>query len=583
MALPNNLKRYFPVLEWLPKYNRHMLWYDAIAAVVVTLLLVPQGLAYGLLAGMPPETGLYASMLPLVVYAIFGTSRTLAVGPFAVVSMMTAAALGQVAVQGELGYVTAAVTLASLSGVILIAMGLMRLGFLVNFLSHPVITGFISASGILIGASQLEHLLGIDIQGQTLIELGRSLWESATDIHSMTFLIGGSTLVLLLLLRRYLKRGLLAAGLPQLPADLISKGGPVIAVTIMTVISAQWQLDRQGVAVVGEIPSGLPALAMPVLSWDLVSSLWASALIISIIGFVESVSMAQTLASRRRERIEPDQELIGLGSANLASAFSGSFPVAASLSRSVVNSEAGAVTPAAGLLTAIGIGIATMYLASVLYYLPLAVLAATIIVAVTSLIQVKTMLPTWRYSRYDGMTMLVAFVLTLLAGVTVGLLSGVALSLLLYLYRTSRPHSALVGRVPGSEHFRNINRHDVETDPAVAVLRVDESLYFANARFLEDTVATVVSENKSLCHLVLMCPAVNHIDASALESLEAIQERLGEAGITLHMAEVKGPVMDRLRGTAFLEHLQGQVFLSTYEAWTTLSADWKPEPIPAPR
>lgn len=571
MALSKSLKRYMPVLEWLPKYRRQMLWYDGMAAVVVTLLLVPQALAYALLAGMPPETGLYASMLPLVAYTIFGTSRSLAVGPFAVVSMMTAAAVGQVAAQGEMGYVTAAVALAGLSGVILIIMGLLRLGFLVNFLSHPVITGFISASGILIGASQLEHLLGIQTQGQTLPAIGYSLWKNYANLHALTVLVGASTLILLLALRRYLKAALLALRLPALSADLVSKSGPVIGVAIMTMVSAHWRLDQQGVAVVGDIPSALPALAWPELTWSLLSSLWVPALIISIIGFVESVSMAQTLAARRRERIEPDQELIGLGSANIASALSGSFPVAASLSRSVVNYEAGALTPAAGFLTAIGIAIAGLYLSSALYYLPLAVLAATIIIAVLSLIQMKSFGPTWRYSRNDGTTMLVAFIFTLLAGVTVGLLAGVGLSLLLYLYRTSRPHSALVGRVPGSEHFRNIHRHNVETDPSVVILRVDESLYFANARFLEDTVARVVAEHQLLRHLVLLCPAVNHIDASALESLEAIQERLNESGgIKLHLAEVKGPVMDRLRDTSFLAQLNGTVFLSAYEAWLKL-------------
>lgn len=573
MRMKFSLKRYMPILEWLPRYRRQMLWYDGTAAVVVTLLLVPQALAYALLAGMPPETGLYASILPLVAYALFGTSRALAIGPFAVISMMTAAAVGQVATRGDLGYVTAAVALAGLSGVMLVAMGLLRLGFLVNFLSHPVITGFVSASGILIGASQLEHLLGIGAQGQTLIEIGLSLWKDLGEFHGLTFLIGSITLLFLLILRRYLRQALMALGLPFMSADLITKSGPVIAVAIMTAVSAYWRLDEQGVAVVGEIPAGLPVLALPALSWDLVFALWVPALVISIVGFVESVSMAQTLAARRRERIDPDQELIGLGSANLASALSGAFPVSASLSRSVVNSEAGALTPAAGLLTALGIVITALYLTSMFYYLPLAVLAATIIVAVISLIHLGAIVPTWRYSRFDGLTLVVTFVLTLLAGVTVGLLTGVGLSLLLYLYRTSRPHSALVGRVPGSEHFRNIDRHQVETDPFVAVLRVDESLYFANARFLEDTVARVIAEHQTLHHLVLMCPAVNHIDASALDSLEAIQERLREANVHLHLAEVKGPVMDRLRKTSFLNELNGQVFLSTYEAWTTLRRD----------
>ncbi len=564
------LKRCIPMLDWLPGYRGHTLTRDGVAALVVTLLLIPQALAYALLAGMPPVTGLYASMLPLLAYGLFGTSRTLAIGPFAVVSIMTAAAVSQVVAQTGVGPVTAAVGLALLSGMMLVGMGLLRLGFLINFLSHPVISGFISATGILIAASQVGPMLGISVQGQTLSALVQNLWAHRFAFDALTLFIGVAALLFLLAVRGYLARGLRAVGLPAAPAALIARGGPALAVVIATVVSAVWRLDEQGVAVVGHIPAGLPIPTLPVLSRDLLGALWAPALLISIVTLAESISIAQTLASRRREQVKPDQELIGLGAANVASAVSGAFPVSGSLSRSAVNDQAGAMTPAAGVLTALAVAGVTLCLTSLLYYLPLVVLAAIIIQAVMSLVNMTSFLGTWRYSRHDGLAQVATFVLTLLAGVTTGLLIGVGLSLMLYVYRTSRPHSAVVGRVPGSEHFRNVRRHAVETDKHLAILRVDESLYFGNARFLEDTVADVVANQPDLRDLVLMCPAVNYIDLSALESLEMIHERLQTASIRLHLAEVKGPVMDKLKKTDFLRQLNGEVFLSTHDAWSKL-------------
>ncbi|MDY6890895.1 MAG: sulfate permease [Pseudomonadota bacterium] len=566
------LQRYLPILQWLKGYNREALTCDLVAAAIVTIILIPQSLAYALLAGLPPEVGLYASILPPVAYALFGTSRTLAVGPVAVVSLMTAAAVGNLALAGSAEYLVAAIALAFLSGVILILMGLFRLGILANFLSRPVISGFITASSLIIAASQLKHILGVDADGHNLLDILLALTDQLEQINLPTLLIGVSATAGLFWARSRLKPLLARLGLSPKRTDLIVKAGPVLAVVATTL--AVWGLDLQaaGVKIIGQVPSGLPQLTLPPFDLELWQQLFVSALLISIVGFVESVSVAQTLAAKHRQRIDPDQELVALGAANIASATSGGFPVTGGFSRSVVNFDAGAETPAAGAFTAVGIALATLVLTPLIFFLPKATLAATIIVAVLSLVDLGALKRTWAYSRSDFAAMLATIVLTLVDGFELGIIVGVGLSVLLYLYRTCKPHSAIVGRVPGSEHFRSIDRHQVETEPHVLTLRVDESLYFANARYLEDLIYDQVARNPELRHLVLMCPAVNLIDASALESLEAINQRLKDSGVTFHLSEVKGPVMDKLEGTHFLQELSGEIFLSQYEAWKTLQA-----------
>ncbi|HKK31891.1 MAG TPA: sulfate permease [Alphaproteobacteria bacterium] len=564
------MRRFLPVLEWGRHYNRGAFGNDLIAAAIVTIMLIPQSLAYALLAGLPPEVGLYASILPLVAYAIFGTSRALAVGPVAVISLMTAAAVGEVAAQGTADYYAAAIVLAVLSGILLVAMGLLRLGFLANFLSHPVISGFITASGIIIAASQLKHILGIDAGGHNLVEIAGSLASNAAGLNVYALLIGVAATAFLFWVRSRLKPLLIRLGLGSRLADVITKAGPVAAVAMTTLAAAALDLQQAGLAVVGDVPQGLPPFAVPVLDPELWLALAGPAILLSAVGFVESVSVAQTLAAKKRQRIDPDQELVGLGASNLAAGFSGGYPVTGGFARSVVNFDAGAETPAAGALTAIGIALATLFLTPLLYYLPNATLAATIIVAVLSLVDFRILRSTWTYSKSDFSAMAATILVTLGIGVEAGIIAGVGLSLALYLYRTSRPHCAVVGQVPGSEHFRNILRHDVVTSPKVATLRVDESLYFANARFLEDRIIDLVTDGDTIRHVVLMCPAVNEIDASALHSLEEINHRLKDAGVFFHLSEVKGPVMDRLQRSDFLDHLTGQVFLSQYDAFRTL-------------
>ncbi|WP_417450629.1 SulP family inorganic anion transporter [Kordiimonas sp.] len=564
------LRGLFPFLEWGSRYSRQTLLSDATAAVIVTIMLIPQSLAYAMLAGLPPEVGLYASILPLVLYAVFGTSRTLAVGPVAVVSLMSAAAVGSVAAQGSAGFIEAAILLALLSGGCLLLMGILRLGFLANFLSHPVISGFISASGILIAVSQVRHILGVPAGGHNLLQVASSLIAGLDEANVPTAAIGVTSLAFLYFVRLRLGSVLEMLHMPAGIASFVVKTGPVFAVVGTTLATAFWALDVKGVAIVGQVSVGLPSLGLPGVNLDLVKQLLLPAFLISLIGFVESVSVAQTLAAKKRQRIDPNQELIALGSANLASGLSGGYAVTGGFARSVVNFDAGAETPAAGMFTAVGIGFATLFLTPLIHYLPKATLAATIIVAVLALIDTRMMRETWRYSKRDFLAMAVTILLTLGVSVEAGVASGVLLSVLLHLYRSSKPHCAIVGRVPGTEHFRNVLRHKVETCPSVVTLRIDESLYFANARFLEDQVYALIADRPELKHLILMCPAVNEIDASALESLEAINHRLSDAGVQFHLSEVKGPVMDRLERSDFLVELSGQVFLSQHQAYEML-------------
>jgi len=568
--IPQNVRRYLPILDWGSKYDHDTFVSDLVAAVIVTIMLIPQSLAYALLAGLPAEMGLYASIMPLIAYAIFGTSRALAVGPVAVVSLMTAAAIGDLNLTEPAQIALAAGTLAFISGVFLLVMGVFKLGFLANFLSHPVIAGFITASGILIATSQLKHILGIEAGGHSLIHIVESLLAHLGDTNVITLVIGVAATAFLFWVRKGLKPLLLAQGLKPRMADILAKAGPVAAVAVTALVSWVFALDTRGVAIVGEVPMGLPPLTAPSLSLDLWGQLFGAAVLISIIGFVESVSVAQTLAAKKRQRIDPDQELIGLGASNVGAALTGGYPVTGGFARSVVNFDAGAETPAAGAFTAVGILLAAMFLTPLLYFLPKATLAATIIVAVLSLVDFSILKKTWNYSRADFAAVAATILLTLIFGVEVGVSVGVGISIFLHLYKTSRPHVAEVGLVPGTEHFRNIKRHRVLTHPQMVTFRVDESLYFANARFLEDYVYERVTEDCGVKHVVLMCAAVNEIDTSALESLEEINARLKGMGIKLHLSEVKGPVMDRLRKSHLIDHLTGQVFLSQYAAMRAL-------------
>ena len=560
------LKRYLPLLDWGRRYNRESFASDGLAAVIVTVMLIPQSLAYAMLAGLPAEMGLYASMLPLIAYGLFGTSTTLSVGPVAVVSLMTATAVSQVAEAGSLAYIDAAILLALMSGAMLLLFGLLRMGFLASFLSHPVIAGFITASGVIIAVSQLGHVLGIRGRGENLPQLAQQLWEQLPLVHLPTVLVGGCTLLFLFWVRSGLKPLLQKAGMPDYWAGMLTRTGPVFAVIGTSVVAWGFDLEVQGVALVGHVPAGLPGLDLPMLSHPAWRELAVSALLISIIGFVESVSVGHTLAARRRQRIVPDQELIGLGASNIAAAVSGGYPVTGGFARSIVNFDAGAATPAAGMLTALGIGLTALFFTPYLAYLPKATLAATIIVAVLSLVDFSILRRTWDYGVSDFAAVAITLFVTLAVGVETGVACGVLASLALHLYKTSRPHMAVVGEVPGTEHYRNVDRHEVITRGDILSLRIDESLYFANASFVESRIYALLEPRPEVRHVILMCTAVNEIDLSALEALESINRQLAERDIVLHLSEVKGPVMDVLRHTHFLHELTGKVFLSQHHA-----------------
>ncbi len=563
------LKPHLPIFDWLSGYDRQNLAGDSIAGLIVAIMLVPQGMAYALLAGLPPEVGLYASIVPLVFYGLLGSSRALAVGPVAIVSLMVASTLGEIAESGTAGYLGGAILLAFLSGAILLGMGLARLGFLVNFLSHPVISGFSSAAALVIGFSQLKHILGFDIPRSHLITetIGHAAMH-ISQLNPATFAIAAVSLGILLVFKSRIAQWLRALGVRPAVADALAKSGPLVAVLVAILTVWLGGLNTtEGVKIVADIPAGLPPLTLPGFDLALIQQLLPAALLISLVGFLESVSVAKSLASKRRQKIDANQELIALGAANLGASLTGGYPVTGGFSRSLVNFAAGAVTPLASIITAALIALTVLVLTPLLYFLPQATLAVIIVVAVANLIDLKTLREAWVYNKADAASLIATFLAVLIIGIELGIVFGVVLSIALYLWRTSRPHMAEVGRVGQTEHFRNVLRHEVQTHPEILAVRVDESLYFANTAYLEDELLARVAERPEIKHLVLIMSAVNFVDASALDTLETLTERLHDAAVTLHLAEVKGPVMDRLERVSFRAMLgAGNIYLSTHAA-----------------
>jgi sulfate permease, SulP family len=554
--------------NWLRQYQRPWLSGDLTAGLIVTVMLIPQSLAYAMLAGLPPQIGLYASILPLLAYAFFGSSMTLAVGPVAVASLMTASALTPLAAPGSESYLMLAVLMALMSGLILFIAGLLRLGFLAYFLSHPVISGFISGSAILIAVGQLKYLLGISLPSGSIIATVQGLAHQISAINTNTAVIGIAALLFLFFARSALAPLLKAAGLPSKLAELLTKLAPMAVVIMSTAIVASTGLDQSAqVAIVGQVPSGLPSIGLPQISWQQTQVLWLPALLISLVGFVESVSVAQSLALKRGQRISPDRELLGIGAANIASAFSGGYPVTGGFARSVVNFSAGANTPAAGVISAVLMATVISAFTGWFYYLPVSVLAATIIVAVLGLLDWHTLREAWRYDKADAVSLLLTFAGVIFLGVEEGILLGVALSLAVLVWRSSHPHMAVVGRVPGTEHFRNIDRHQVDTLSGLIALRIDESLYFANAQIIEEKVEALIQSNTDTRTVLMILSAVNQLDSTALAMLTDMQKDLAARNITLQFAEIKGPVLDRLRSTPLGEKMHDHIFLSTHEAF----------------
>lgn len=560
------LNKLLPALVWLKTYSRLDLQRDTISSIVFTIMVIPQSLAYAMLAGLPAITGLYASILPSILYSLFGTSRTLAVGPVALTSVMTASVVMPFAVSGTEQYATVAILLAFLSGVFLLVLSLLRLGFLTNLLSHPVISGFISASALLIVIGQLKYLLGIQSEGDTLIPLVTSLYNHLNAINAPTLILSIVSIASLLLVRRYFSRFLKGIGCSEKTVQLFGKSGPVLIVVLATLAVAGLSLDQLGVSIIGAVPNEIPRINAELVDLDMVWKLLPGAFLISIVGFVGSVSVAQSFAAKRRQDIDPNQELVGLGLANLGSALSGAFPVTGGFSRTVLNADCGAKNPMNGIITAVLILLILLFLTPLFFYLPKAILAAIISISMMQLVSVEDLRYLWRFSKKEAVLLLVTFFTVLIEGMQTGLISGVVLSLLFFLWHTSHPHIAIVGRLPGTEHFRNVQRFTVETHPSILTVRIDENLFFANARSLEERLQSLVSHNAAIKHLVLMCTAVNMIDASALQSLEKIVDRLNDAGVKLHLSEVKGPVMDKLKDSDLIKNLSGKVFLTQHQA-----------------
>jgi SulP family sulfate permease len=570
----SQISRFLPILNWLGRYDRATFSADALASLVTAILLIPQSLAYAMLAGLPAEAGLYASIAPLMAYAMFGSSRVLAVGPVAVVSLMTAAAIGNLGLEDPSEQLAAAAALALLSGAFLVGFGLLKLGGIANFLSRPVISAFVTASSILIIFSQLGHVLGIRTEGATLPEQTLSLVQSLSDLNIAATGIGIASLFLLVAVRYGLPVAANRFQWSGAGLDRLQRGMPAIVVALAIILAWSLNLEStQDLPVVGALPASLPPFALPLAPLPIWRELIGPAALISLIGFVESVSVGQSLAARRRENVQPDRELIGLGAANAAAALTGGYPVTGGLARSVVNESAGAQTPLAGVFTALIILFVAALLTPAFYHLPKATLAATILVAIVKLTDFRGPWQAWKYSRADGAAAALTLFGVLFLGVEIGLTLGVVVSIGLVLQRTMEPHWAEVGQVPGTHHFRNINRHEVITSPHVISLRVDAALYFANAQFLEHLLAEETASRPEVKDIVLVCPAVNFIDASALASLRTINTRLQDAGVKLHLSEVKGPVNDQLQDCGFYEELTGIVFLSQYAAMRTLDPD----------
>ncbi|MFC3532136.1 SulP family inorganic anion transporter [Vogesella facilis] len=555
---------------WLRHYRRQWLAGDIGAGVLVTLLLVPQGLAYALVAGLPPQVGLYASLLPLALYALLGRSHAQSVGPMAVTSLLVAATLAKLGLATPADHLLAAVWLALLSGAMLLLFGLLRLGFLADVLSEPVLAGFTAASALLIVLSQLAPLAGYHGAGASLPAILASLWQQADRFSPQALLIGVPALLLLCWGRGALGRQLHRLGLRGMALALPARGMPMLVVLgsmlAVGVLGWQGQLPQ-----VGRIPAGLPALAWPALPAGGLSPLVLPAFFIALINYVQSLSVAQLLAIPRRETVEPDRELLALGACNLGAALCGGLPVTGGLTRSVVNAEAGANSQLASLITAVLIAALLAWGSGALAALPLTALAATIIAAVAPQVRLAPLWQAWRAERSDAAAFAVTFLLVLWLGVDSGIVAGVVISLAAWLMKSSRPHLAELGLLPGGSHFRNVQRHRCQTLPGVLILRIDESLYFGNARHVRDALLARLAAAGPVHTLLLVLSAVNRVDITGLAMLQRLDDTLAERGVSLQLAEVKGPVWDVFGRAGLAARFAGRVHLSTYAAWQRLA------------
>lgn len=560
----HSVERIIPAWKWLKKYNTQDFKSDFLASVIVLAMLVPQGMAYAMIAGLPPIMGLYASIIPMIAYALIGGSTTLSIGPVALISMMTFATLQPLYEVGSPVYIQAAYLLAVMVGIISFLLGLFRFGFLIRLISHPVIKSFIIASAVLIALGQIKFILNIPLQSSNLIEFFTSLAQyiSLYDLASLS--LGLASILALIYLPQLLK--ILAFSNHQQMMQFIQKALPLCLVLFSILLVQSFDLTAYGIKTVNEIPSGLPPIQMPYWTWDMVKILLPGAAMIAMVSFVESISIAQATAFQSRSNLNSNQELVALGVANFGAGISGAFPVTGSLSRTVVNADAGAKTPMAGVLSSLLIIVVSLYFTSLFEYLPLGVLAATIIVSIWKLVEIKPFIEAWKYSKADGLAMALTFLGVLCVDITTGLMVGIISTFVLLLWRISRPHIAVIGLVEGTQHFRNISRHQVITSKRLVSVRIDENLSFLNANTLKEFIISEVSQHDELQHVVINCSSISNIDYSALETLEEMNSELSKLNIQLHLSEVKGPVMDRLNSTNWIQHLTGKIYLTHFQA-----------------
>lgn len=563
---PRRVARIIPATRWLAGYDRTLLAADARAGATVAVLLIPQGMAYAALAGMPPVTGLYAAMVSLVVYAILGTSNHVSVAPVAIDSLLVAGAVAPLAQGDPARYVALAGALAVLVGVFQVGAGLLRLGALVNFLSVPVISGFTAAAAMTIAASQLKDLLGVRIEGgsSSFLETVRRIAPALPDVQPLTLALGLVAIGVLVLLRRIA---------PVLP-------GPLVVVVVATaLVSVLGWSDRM--AVLGDVPSGLPTPAVPTVSLADLGALLPSGAAIALISYMETISTGSAFARRTRARVVPDQELIAVGSANAASGLMGGFAVAGGFSRGAVNFGAGARTPMSGVLAAVGLVVAVLTITPLLSNLPKVALAAIILVAVATLVDVRGARAIGRVRRSDLVALTVTALATLILGPALGLGVGVATSVAIFLRQTTRVHLPELGLVPGTRLYRNVDRHTVITRPDVAVLRVDAPLYFANSRGVADEIAGLSRSRPDLGFVVVDCTGITAIDFTGSETLADLKRELEEAHVELHLAAIRGPVRDVLERTRVWHELTaaGRVHFGVADAMDAIVGEQPDLPV----
>ncbi len=568
----SQITQLFPISDWLKTYTRQDLSNDLFAGIITAILLVPQGIAYAILAGLPPQLGLYASILPPVLYALFGTSRTLSVGPVSIAAIMIASSLTSPEVSALGHPIQSALMLSAESGIIMLIMALLRMGSLVNFISHPVLAGFTSGAALLIIGNQLPLLAGLNAPSCGINVVCYSHYFSGAITN--TTLVSLATLSLLLFFGKPLSASLKILKLNRSLSTALSKCGPLLTVILATVVVNYFKLADQHVAVVGNVPSGFPELTMSFISDIFLGSGWVRAKLllpdaafIALIAYVESVAIAKVTANLRGERINPNQELIALGAANIVSAVSGGMPVAGGFSRTMVNFAAGARTQMAMLIAAAILSLAVMFFSQWFTNIPKSALAAIILVSIIRLVKIKHIVHTWRYDRGDGIAELATLLAVLILGIEDGIVLGIILTIASHLHKTSQPHIAVVGRIPKTEQFRNIKRHQVQTWRHLLLVRIDESITFANIDYIENYLGTELRRRPDTKHIVLIFNSVSDIDTTALEALEQFNQGLKAQGKTLNIAEAIGPVMDKLEKTDFLQQLKpGKVFFRTEDA-----------------